>query len=202
MTKRVLNVGGGNKKVAIPPYYGNWEHLLLDIDPVVSPDVCMDARELSSLPAEQYDAIYCSHNLEHYFSHDVQRVLSGFSHVLKSDGFAEVRVPDIGAVMREVVEKNLDIDDVLYNSGMGPILVKDVLYGYGKQIEESGVDFYAHKTGFTRKSLANAFKRSGFTVVVSVPGRNREIAFIGFKQTPNDSQCDIFKIPKVTVELS
>lgn len=200
MTKRVLNVGGGNKKVAIPPYYGDWEHLLLDIDSAVSPDVCMDARELSSLPAEQYDAIYCSHNLEHYFSHDVQKVLAGFSHVLKSDGFAEVRVPDIGAVMREVVARNLDIDDVLYNSGMGPILVKDVFYGLGKQIEESGVDFYAHKTGFTRKSLANAFKRAGFTAIVSVPGRNREIAFIGFKQKPNAYQCEIFKIPRKSID--
>lgn len=196
MTMRVLNVGGGNKKVAIPPWYGDWEHLLLDIDPVVSPDVCMDARELSSLTADQYDAIYCSHNLEHYFAHDVPIVLSGFAHVLKSDGFAEVRVPDIGAVMREFVEKNLDIDDVLYNSGKGPILVKDVIYGHGRQIKESGVDFYAHKTGFTRKSLANAFRHSGFTVVVSIPGRNREIAFIGFKQKPNELQCDMFKIPK------
>lgn len=199
MRKRVLNVGGGSKKVAIPSHYTCWEHLLLDIDSAVSPDVCMDARELSSLPADQYDAVYCSHNLEHYFSHDVQRVLSGFFHVLKYDGFAEVRVPDIGAVMREVVEKNLDLDDVLYNSKKGPILVKDVFYGYGKQIKESGVDFYAHKTGFTRKSLASAFKRAGFTIVASIPGRNREIAFIGFKQKPNDSQCEIFKIPKINI---
>lgn len=195
MTRRVLNVGGGSKKVAIPPYYADWEHLLLDIDPAVSPDVCMDARELSSLPAAEYDAIYCSHNLEHYFAHDVQKVLSGFQHVLKPDGFAEVRVPDIGGVMKEVVERNLDLDDVLYTSGMGPVLVKDVFYGYGRQIEQSGVDFYAHRTGFTRKSLANAFKRAGFPVILSVPGRNREIAYIGFKQKPNDDQCEIFKIP-------
>ena len=201
MTKRVLNVGGGSKKVAIPPYYGDWEHLLLDIDPVVSPDVCMDARELSSLPADQYDAIYCSHNLEHYFAHDVQKVLSGFSHVLKTDGFAEVRVPDIGGLMKEVVEKNLDIDDVLYNSGMGPILVRDVLYGYGKQIETSGVDFYAHKTGFTRKSLANAFKRAGFHTIVSIPGRNREIAFIGFKQEPNPNQIKMFKAQSESAKI-
>lgn len=119
MIKKVLNVGGGSKKVPIPNYYADWEHLLLDIDPTVDPDVCMDARELSALPANQYDAIYCSHNLEHYFAHDVQKVLSGFLHVLKQDGFAEVRVPDIGAVMKEVVEKDMDIDDVLYNSEGG-----------------------------------------------------------------------------------
>lgn len=195
MIKKVLNVGGGSKKVPIPNYYADWEHLLLDIDPTVDPDVCMDARELSALPANQYDAIYCSHNLEHYFAHDVQKVLSGFLHVLKQDGFAEVRVPDIGAVMKEVVEKDMDIDDVLYNSEGGPILVRDVFYGYGKQIEESGVDFYAHKTGFTRKSLARAFKRAGFALVASIPARNREIAFVGFKQKPNEYQCDIFKIP-------
>lgn len=195
MNKNVLNVGGGSKNVPIPAHYSGWDHLLVDIDPAVQPDVCMDARELAKLPANQYDAIYCSHNLEHYFAHDVARVLNGFRHVLKEDAFAEIRVPDMGALMREVVERSLDIDDVLYSSGMGPILVRDVIYGYGKQIEESGVDFYAHKTGFTRKSLAKALKAAGFFFIVAVLPRNREIAFIAFKQAPTEEQRVLFKIP-------
>ena len=52
-----------------------------------------------------------------------------------------------------MVEKNLDIDDFLYQSPEGPITVRDVIYGYGAEIERSGNDFYAHKTGFTKKSL-------------------------------------------------
>ena len=55
--------------------------------------------------------------------------------------------------MRTVVKKEMDIDDFLYQSAMGPITVRDVLYGYGQEIESSGNDFYAHKTGYTRKAL-------------------------------------------------
>jgi predicted SAM-dependent methyltransferase len=109
---RVLNVGGGSKDIPLPPHYGNWRHDLLDIDPKGKPDVVCDARELHKLATAQYDAVYCSHNLEHYYKHDGPKVLSGFMHVLKSDGFAEIRVPDMNSVMKKVVESNLDVDDV------------------------------------------------------------------------------------------
>lgn len=80
---KVLNVGGNSKAIALPPIFDGYEHLLLDIDPTGKPDLLCDARELTSTPAAQYDAVYCSHNLEHYFRHDVPRVLAGFIHVLK-----------------------------------------------------------------------------------------------------------------------
>ena len=159
--KKVLNVGGGSKTTPLPPQYAGWEHVLLDIDPRGSPDVVCDARELSSLPGHSYDSVYCSHNLEHYHRHDAIKVLAGFVHVLKADGFVLIRVPDLGAVMRTVVEKNL-ILTTFYQSSMGPITVRDVIYGYGVEIERSGNDFYAHKTGFTQRSLTALLKTSGF----------------------------------------
>lgn len=63
--KKVLNVGGNTKAIPLPPEYAGWEHVLLDIDPKGNPDVVCDARELTTLPSATYDAIYCSHNLEH-----------------------------------------------------------------------------------------------------------------------------------------
>jgi hypothetical protein len=162
LMKTVLNVGGNNKEIPIPPYYDGWEHHLLDIDPRGSPDVVCDARELTRLEPGRYDAVYCSHNLEHYYAHDVPRVLAGFRHVLKDEGFADIRVPDLRQVMQIVVEHDVDIDDVLYESAAGPITVKDVLYGYGVEIERSGQDFFAHKTGFSPKSLSQTLLRSGF----------------------------------------
>lgn len=63
----------------------------------VLPDVVCDARQLSQLPRATYDAVYCSHNLEHYYRHDVPKVLAGFSHVLKVGGFVHIIVPDMGA---------------------------------------------------------------------------------------------------------
>jgi ubiquinone/menaquinone biosynthesis C-methylase UbiE len=169
-TKRVLNVGGNSKTIPLPPQYADFEHVLLDIDEKTSPDVLCDARELDSLEANQFDAVYCSHNLEHYYRHDVPKVLKGFLHVLKDDGFAQIIVPDVQNVMKAVVARNLDIDDVLYISPAGPIMVRDVLYGYSVEIERSGQDFFAHKTGFSPKSLATVVEQAGFKIIFTASG--------------------------------
>lgn len=192
--RKLLNVGGNNKQIQIPPYYSTFEHLILDIDPAGKPDIVCDARTMKTLPAAQFDAIYCSHNLEHYFAHDVANVLAGFLHVLKPDGFAEIRVPDLDLVMKTYVEKGMDIEDVLYESGAGPIMVRDVLYGFGKQIERSGVDFYAHKTGFTQKSLTAALFRAGFKTILRRPGRQYELLVYGFAGRPTAFHENLLKI--------
>lgn len=191
--KKVLNVGGNSKLIPLPDQYKNFEHLLLDIDPTGNPDVLCDSREMHTLNASQFDMIYCSHNLEHYYEHDVKKVLSGFMHVLKEGGGVHLIVPDMQEVMKHVVEKNLDITDVLYESALGPIRVLDVMYGYSKQMEESGVDFFAHKTGFSKKSLFNALTTAGFSNVHGMSvGFN--LVFIGFKDKPNSEITKLFGI--------
>lgn len=192
--KKVLNVGGNSKAIPLPDHYAGYEHLLLDIDPRGSPDILCDARTLTTLEPRQFDAIYCAHNLEHYYRHDVRRVLAGFLHVLKDDGFAEVHVPDIDEVMRVTVAKGLDIDDVLYDSLAGPIAVIDVLYGLGTEIEESGQDFFAHKTGFTRKSLTKALEIAGFGKTYSACA-SLEIRTLAFKQAPGPEIRAMFGLP-------
>ncbi len=191
--KTVLNVGGNSKAIPLPAPYAGYEHLLLDIDPTGKPDICCDARKLASLEAGQFDAIYCSHNLEHYYHHDVSKVLAGFRHVLRGDGFAHIRVPDVGAVMRASVERGLDIEDVLYQSSLGPIMVMDVLYGYGKQIESSGVEFFAHKTGFTQKSLSKALVQAGFSKIYCV-AEKLEVTAWAFKGTPSVETRALFNL--------
>ena len=192
--KKVLNVGGNSKDIALPPQYQDWENMLLDIDPRGKPDVLCDARELDKLPAMAYDAVYCSHNLEHYYRHDVPKVLAGFRHVLKAPGFAHIRVPDMGEVMRQVVQKSMDIDDVLYQSPAGPITVRDVFYGYGPEIERSGNDFFAHKTGFTQKSLLKALQACGFPFVFTMTG-NLEVMALAFKEKPDAYASQLFGLP-------
>jgi ubiquinone/menaquinone biosynthesis C-methylase UbiE len=192
--KKVLNVGGNSKQIPLPEPYAGYEHILLDIDPTGSPDIVADARELAALEPGQFDAVYCSHNLEHYYRHDVGKVLAGFMHVLKDDGFAHIVVPDIQEVMRLTVAHGLDIEDVLYNSPAGPISVLDVLYGHGAEIEKSGQDFYAHKTGFTRKSLVRALMRAGFRKHFVRTG-NLEITVFAFKGEPREDMRDAFGLP-------
>ena len=184
------------RKLRCLPSTNGWQHVLLDIDPRGNPDIVCDARNLTSLPPAEFDAIYCSHNLEHYYRHDARKVLAGFLHLLKPDGFIDIRVPDVGELMQIVVKNNLDIDDVLYQSPMGPITVRDVLYGHGGEIERSGTDFYAHKTGFTRKSLLRFAQEAGFPVVF-IAGGNLEVIALAFKAPPSPYAAALFSLPSV-----
>lgn len=187
--RRVLNVGGGSKAIAIPGHYDGWLHLLLDIDRAEKPDIVCDARKLASLPAAQFDAVYCSHNLEHYYPHEVVRVLSGFLHVLKADGFTEIKCPDILSVLKRVAQSGMDIGDVLYQSAAGPITAHDVVYGFGKEIERSGQDFYAHKTGFSATTLRSALERAGFAAVfVFESPEIFEVRALAFRAQPTPDQ--------------
>jgi SAM-dependent methyltransferase len=185
--KQVLNVGGNSKDIPIPAHYAGWRNVLLDIDPKNKPDIVCDARRLASLAPGEFDAVYCSHNLEHYWRHDLPKVLAGFAHVLRPDGFVEAVVPDMKAVFKEMLERKLDIDDILYTSPAGPITVNDVIYGLSREIAESGQDFYAHKNGFTDRSLTLTLRKYGFEHVFLGYG-HLEVRALAFKQPPSAEQ--------------
>jgi hypothetical protein len=191
--KRVLNVGGGSKRTPIPSYFSGWQHDLLDIDPRGAPDIVCDARELEKLPGGLYDAVYCSHNLEHYYRHDGLNVVRGFHHILNDTGFAEVCVPDIAQVMEALRERQLELDDVLYQSAAGPITAHDVVYGLQSEIQNSGQDFYAHKTGFTPKSLAKILSDGGFAKVFISTNWQLAVHALAFKTEPTEEQYALFK---------
>lgn len=190
----VLNVGGSSKAIPIPHHYSGWDHLILDIEPAGDPDIICDARELHLLPAAQFDAVYCSHNLEHYYRHEVPQVLSGFLHVLKPNGFAEIRVPDIRASILTMLDGNLDIEDEAYTSAAGAITFRDIVYGSAKLIEKSRNDFMAHKTGFSRKSLGDTILAAGFTEIWTMPTPPYEVWMIAFRQAPTQRQKQILNI--------
>jgi hypothetical protein len=193
---RVLNVGGNDRRIPIPAHYAGWDHVLLDIDARTRPDIVCDARQLTSLPDAQFDAVYCSHNFEHYYPHDGRAVLRGFLHVLRGDGFAEIRVPDLKSVMQKVIDSNLDIEDSLYQSTAGPITVRDVIYGFAKEIATSGQDYFAHKTGFTDRSLYEILKQAGFgDVFVSVAAEIFEVRAFAFKGSPTPNQRALLELP-------
>jgi SAM-dependent methyltransferase len=192
----VLNVGGSSKAAAIPAHYQDWQHLLLDIDAKRGADIVWDARELDGFDAAQFDAVYCSHNLEHYYRHEVPRVLAGFIHVLKSGGFAEVRVPDLEAVFGKVASGEAGLEDELYVSPAGPIAAIDIVYGWGPEIESSGHDYFAHKTGFTAHTLTETLKRAGFQEVWRAPPlADYEVRSLAFRQASTPEQRKLLGIP-------
>lgn len=191
--KRVLNVGGGSKRTPIPGYFSGWQHDLLDIDPRGEPDIVCDARELEKLPGGLYDAVHCSHNLEHYYRHDGLRVVRGFHHILNDTGFAEVFVPDFAQVMDALRDRQLELDDVLYQSAAGPITAHDIVYGLQSEIQNSGQDFYAHKTGFTPRSLVKILSDGGFAKVFISTNRPLEVHALAFKTEPTEEQYALFR---------
>lgn len=192
--RRFLNVGGGSKAVPVPGHFAGWEHLLLDLNPAGGADIVLDARRLAELPAAQFDAVYCSHNLEHYYAHEVPVVLLGFAHVLKPGGFVELRVPDVDAVIREALRRGLDLEDALYGSPAGAVSVHDVLYGFGPEIAR-GNAYYAHKTGFTARSLRRVLAQAGFREVVELaPMGGYELHVAAFPAQPGAAQRALLRI--------
>lgn len=183
---RLLNVGGG--AVPPPPEYKGWDVDLLDIDLDVHPDIWLDAKKLTDLEPGQYDAVYCSHNLEHYYEHEVPQVLWGIYYVLAPDGFADIRVPDARGVMLAVAQFDLKLTDVLYQSAVGPIRVMDVLWGWQKQIAKSSYSYYAHKCGFSRNLLGRALKEAHFEHIL-IGGDNYELKALAYKRKPKETEC-------------
>ena len=114
--------------------------------------------------------------------------------MLKPDGFAEVRVPDLAMVMRHVVENNLDIEDPLYYLREAPILVRDVIYGYSPEIARVG-EAYAHKTGYTPKSLRAALLSGGFGWVGIAREYDWEILAFAFRQPPSPQAFALISLP-------
>ena len=154
----------------------------------------LDVRELTSLSPQQFDAVYCSHNLEHVRQHEVPVVLAGFRHVLKPGGLAHIIVPDLQELMLACVQQGIDLDGLLYESPMGPITPLDVLYGHGGMIAQSGQDFYAHRTGFSRRTLANVVEASGFSPMFCQQG-NLELNMITFNGDPDPELAALFGLP-------
>ena len=183
----VLNVGGGDKTVPIPAHFDGWCKTLLDVNPAA--DIVCDARKLRDfVPAAGFDAVYCSHNLEHYYPHEVPGMLASFAAALRPGGFAEIRVPDIGALIGHLAEKNIGLNDAVYDSPAGPITAHDMIYGFGAEIRQSGKDYYAHKTGFSRTSLSAQLFENGFPVLCFAPPLSQwELHVFAFKQQPDQA---------------
>lgn len=181
---KVLNVGGGPSR-QLPPLYEGWDQHLLDIDPNVNPDVCCDAKQMTKhVKPATYDAVFCSHNLEHFYKHEVPTVLNGFLHVLKPRGFVQIAVPNMMAVFEALVHGAKDIDDTWYKAGENPISFHDVIYGWGKQVAQGNV-YYSHKTGFTEQSLAKALSKARFVKVLTAADEAGNLHAYAFKNRPD-----------------
>jgi predicted SAM-dependent methyltransferase len=160
--RTVLNAGSGSLAAdGLHPIFRNpnWQEVRLDIDERVRPDLVGSITDLSAFEDRRFDAIWCSHILEHLHTWQVGRALAEFRRVLKPTGFLLVRSPDLEAIAKLVVEGRLEA--VAYQSPAGPITALDMLFGHSLSIQR-GNHFMAHNTGFTLERLGRLLLEAGF----------------------------------------
>jgi SAM-dependent methyltransferase len=175
MMKKVLNAGSGPAAPdRLHPAFRNgaWQEVRLDINPRVSPDLIGSLEDLGQIEDNSFDAVYCSHSLEHLHQHDVVSAMRGISRILRPDGFALVTTPDLEPIAALIVQGRLE--DVAYQSPAGPITALDMLYGHAASIA-AGNHFMAHKTGFTEDRIARLFLEACFEEVLVIKGRSYDL---------------------------
>ena len=99
-----------------------------------------------------------------------------------------LRLTARAGLMEHLVRYKMSLDDPLYSSPFGPVTALDVLYGYGKEIEESGNPFWAHKTGFSPRRLEQALTRAGFASIRLTQDKEHvELRALAYKIAPTAS---------------
>ena len=141
---RVLDIGSGPNSVASITFAGA-EVLRLDVDPELNPDVVHDITK--PFPEDlhnTFDAIYCSHVLEHIPRAEVINTLKNLVAPLKPGGELWVIVPAMEWAARELLKDT-----------PSPVVVPFI---YGGQSNE----WQYHKCGFTLNLLRQLFVLAGF----------------------------------------
>jgi SAM-dependent methyltransferase len=172
--KRLLNAGSGPAIGAMHPAFDPsvWTEVRIDIDPRTAPDLVGTISDMHGIVEDgSFDAIWCSHCIEHLHDHEVLPSLREFRRILTDDGFAILSCPNLDAVARLVVSE--DIESVAYLSPAGPVRLLDMIFGHSPSIEAGRVHM-AHRTGFTVDRLGRLAAKAGFEARV-LEGENYDL---------------------------
>lgn len=152
--KIVLNVGCGKSPLKEQSDFlttEDWREVRVDAwKENETADVISSITELNGIDDKSADCIWASHVVEHVYWHELPDVFNSFMRVLKDDGFAIVRVPDLKFVAQKIISDGLL--DSIYQIPMGPVCAIDMLYGHRGLTQEWGPGM-AHRTGFTEQSM-------------------------------------------------
>jgi hypothetical protein len=103
--------------------------------------------------------------------------------VLKDDGFAVVRVPDLACIADKI--KDGLLTHKMYDSNAGDITVLDMIYGHRRLIQEWG-DGMGHKTGFTEDSMRRILSSLGINAMIKTSEFHEVIALIYKDKVPQE----------------
>lgn len=145
---RVLHAGCGWE--ALPAQFVECEEVRLDLNADAKPDVVASLTDMGDIGP--FDAVFCSHVLEHLHPYEVPLALGEFYRVLKPGGVAILIVPDLEDV-RPTLEPIYDTPD-------GPVCGLDLYYGLRRSLQAR--PFMAHKTGFVKATMEQVLGETGF----------------------------------------
>ena len=91
--KRLLNVGCGLH------FHPDWVNV--DVVPASSGVIAADVRKGLPFADENFDAVYCSHVLEHFSQPEAASLLRHMHRVLRPGGVIRIAVPDLETLTRE-----------------------------------------------------------------------------------------------------
>lgn len=151
---RLLHAGCGSS--VLPEFLATrgYEEVRLDIDPATKPDIVASLTDLGEIG--EFDAVFCSHCVEHLYPGDVKTALAEFYRVTKPGGFAMVIVPDLQDVQAT--------EEVLFECAIGPLTGLDLIYGC--RFDTVKNPYMAHHSGFVSETLEAVMKDAGFTVTM------------------------------------
>jgi len=93
--KKLVNIGCGRT------YHPDWENY--DLAPVHPEIKKINLERSLPLPGKSYEAVYCSHVLEHLSRSRVPQVLKEFARILQPGGICRIVVPDLEQIARQYV---------------------------------------------------------------------------------------------------
>jgi len=181
--KLILNVGAGTTSVHKQTEYfkiNDYKELKLDVAEC-NPDIISDITTLENVPNDSVDAIWACHVVEHVYYHKLPDVFKNMLRVIKPDGFAVIRVPDIGSIAHMIED---DLFTPVYDTNVGPICPIDILYSSRVLVERFGEPM-CHRTGFTEKSMTGILKSLNIDALVAK--MNGEIVAILYKSRNSPS---------------
>jgi hypothetical protein len=127
--------------------WDGWKVVRLDIDPATKPDILASMTDMGAIGP--FNAVYCSHALEHLYPHQVPVALKEFYRVLGPEGQVIIVVPDLQDIS--------PTDDALPGMGLSGL---DLFYGNSREIPDR--PYMAHHCGFVEDTLGRAMAAAGF----------------------------------------
>lgn len=175
-TPIILNVGCGTTPLKNQTNaFDGWKELRVDSYENETVDLLSSITDLKEIEDESVDALWACHVVEHCYWHDLPKVFNSMIRVLKKDGFAVIRVPDLASIADKIKDGLLD---TIYDSPGGEICVIDMIYSKREYVEKYG-EGMCHRTGFTPKSMVQILQSLGIQALVS--NRGFEVVAIIYK---------------------